>query len=186
MVIKSYDDYLLHLGETYLLDFITIIKYEGSKAIRRHFGASNDRYSYGYALVFSRIISLMLEQAKAYNLPLNELFLDDINSDEDLLLGIGTYNYVQSQNNKRNYLLDLIYIIKNEALVAVKEYNNSRAKENDDEYKLGLAHAYSRIVSILLQQTIAFNIPLSKLGLDDINPDKNLLEGEDYRGYGQI
>jgi hypothetical protein len=80
-----------------------------------------------------------------------------------------------------DYLIDLIDIIKPEVQRAMKMYNELSDRQNDDPgnfgYVTGYAHAYSRIVSLMLQQAEAYDIPLSKLSLDDINPDKDLMPG---------
>ncbi len=78
----------------------------------------------------------------------------------------------------KDYLIDLIDIIKPEVQRAMKRYNKLSDKRNDDlenfGYVAGYAHGFSRIVSLMLQQAEAYNIPLSKLSLDDIDPDKDL------------
>jgi len=54
----------------------------------------------------------------------------------------------------------------------------SKPKNNDkEEYFEGYAFAYSRVISLLIQQAEVYNIPLSELGLDDIEVEKDLLLG---------
>ncbi len=85
------------------------------------------------------------------------------------------------------YLLDLIEIIKDEAFNKIKRYRKYPTKEKSKDksydegcnagYVCGYADGYSRVISLMLQQAEAFDIPLSDLGLDDIDPEKDLLSG---------
>jgi len=79
----------------------------------------------------------------------------------------------------KDYLIDLISIIKPEIQRAMRRYNELSDRQNDDPknsgYIMGYTYAYSRVVSLMLQQAEAYNISLSELSLDDINPDKDLL-----------
>ena len=84
----------------------------------------------------------------------------------------------------KNYLLDLIAIVKEEAFHGINEYKHSQSKigknqdsELDRGYLDGYAHAYSRVISIMFQLAMTYNIPLSELHLNDIDPDKDLLPG---------
>lgn len=111
------DDYLSRLGESYLMDLIHLLKHEAFESINRHYNAENafangtkfvfdpededdekngdnalsqyDRgYLRGYAHAYSRVISIMLKQADIFDIPLKELYLEDIDPDEDLLPGV--------------------------------------------------------------------------------------------------
>ncbi len=73
-----------------------------------------------------------------------------------------------------NYLKDLIYLLKENALEAVGN-TKKLAKKEDLEFSQGYSTAYYEVISLLQNQAQAFNIPLEELGLDDINPDKDLL-----------
>ena len=83
------------------------------------------------------------------------------------------------------YLLDLIANIKEEALCGIDLYNRthikgkdySKEKISDEGYVCGFAHGYSRIISLMLQKAKDYDIPLSDLGLDGIDRDKDLLPG---------
>ncbi len=83
------------------------------------------------------------------------------------------------------YLLDLIDLIKDEAFYGIKMYNKSHIKGKDyskdnsygEGYNCGYAHAYSRVISLMLQQAESFCIPLPDLGLDGIDPNKDLMPG---------
>lgn len=84
------------------------------------------------------------------------------------------------------YLLDLIEIVKDETFDAVKKYKKSPFKENKDKnydkgysagFVSGCAFGYSRVISLMLQQADAFNIPRSDLGLESIDPHRDLSPG---------
>lgn len=86
-----------------------------------------------------------------------------------------------------NYLQDLIEIIKDEAFDSIKKYKKSNVKEKGNDknydagcnagYLVGVADGYSRVISLMLQQAESFDIPLSDLGLDKIDPDEDLMPG---------
>ncbi len=75
-----------------------------------------------------------------------------------------------------NYLKDLIFLLKENALKAVVE-KKKLAYENLKEYNysLGYLMAYHEVISLLQQQAMAFGISLESLGLHDIDPEKDLL-----------
>lgn len=89
MCCKTYDNYLQGLGENYLLDLITIFKHEVFHGINRYYESQNQKnndkeeYFEGYTLAYSRVISLLIQQAEVYNIPLSELGLDDIEVEKD-------------------------------------------------------------------------------------------------------
>ena len=75
-----------------------------------------------------------------------------------------------------NYLNDLIFILKENALKAVKEKNKlSEENEKDYSYSLGYLMAYHEVISLFQQQAIAFGISLESLRLHDIDPGNDLL-----------
>lgn len=73
-----------------------------------------------------------------------------------------------------NYLLDLGQLIKERAFEAKKSRDASRGT-TDYDYELGHLMAFYEIVSLMQQQARAFGISLSKIGLENIDPDKDLL-----------
>lgn len=92
-------------------------------------------------------------------------------------------NYDDPELDK-NYLLDLIAIVKEEAFSSINKYHDSQSKSKQKAdtdwgkgFLTGYALAYSRVISIMMQHAEAFNIPLSELSLDDIDPDKDLMPG---------
>ena len=73
-----------------------------------------------------------------------------------------------------NYLLDLGLLIKEKAFEAKKSRDASMGTA-DYDYELGHLMAFYEIVSLMQQQADAFGIPLSKVSLENIDPDKDLL-----------
>ena len=72
----------------------------------------------------------------------------------------------------QNYLHDLVIILIDEA----KQAKELRQKETKDySYYDGYLMGFHRILTIMMQQAEAFQIPLKKLGLDKIDPYKELL-----------
>jgi hypothetical protein len=73
-----------------------------------------------------------------------------------------------------NYLLDLGLLIEEKAVEAKK---NRDASKNTPDYDYAIGHlmAFYEIVSLMQQQAGAFGISLSKIGLENINPDKDLV-----------
>ncbi|MES2790318.1 MAG: hypothetical protein V4719_11975 [Planctomycetota bacterium] len=75
-------------------------------------------------------------------------------------------------NNNRftNYLLDLGLLVKEKA-------RQSRAinSQNSDAYNAGYLMAWHEIVSLMQLQCEQFGIELSSVGLDGIDPERDLL-----------
>jgi hypothetical protein len=72
------------------------------------------------------------------------------------------------------YLGDLGFLLKEYALEAKVERDQHRGSE-DESYYTGVLMAFHRIISLMQQQAIAFDIPLEDLRLDDIDPDQTLV-----------
>ncbi len=73
-----------------------------------------------------------------------------------------------------DFLRDFAVIAKEKALAA-KRAKKMAEGTKDGDYALGFLMAYHEIVSTLKQQAEVFGIPLEKLGLDDIDPERDLL-----------
>lgn len=74
----------------------------------------------------------------------------------------------------RNYLMDLAVIFKEEALSAKQEFEKSRGT-TDEGYCSGLLMAWHTVISIMQQQAAGFDIPMSEIKLDGINPERDLI-----------
>jgi hypothetical protein len=71
------------------------------------------------------------------------------------------------------YVRDLGILIKEKALEAKKESRSS--PEDERAFALGRLMAFHEVISLMQQQARAFGITLEELGLDDIQPEKDLL-----------
>jgi hypothetical protein len=69
-----------------------------------------------------------------------------------------------------NYLRDLGLTLKEYALDA-----KNRAMINENEFDSGYLAGYHRVISLMQQQAEAFGIPLEKLALDGIDPNRDLI-----------
>lgn len=72
------------------------------------------------------------------------------------------------------YLRDLASLIKD---MAREAKTTSDAFTNDTDRALSLERLMTlhEVVSLMQQQAEAFNIPLADIGLDDIDPEKDLI-----------
>jgi hypothetical protein len=68
------------------------------------------------------------------------------------------------------YLKDLGLLIKEQALAA-----RSTRDRNQDAYSIGALMAWHSMVSIMQSQAVLFGIDLSRVGLEAINPERDLL-----------
>ncbi len=82
-----------------------------------------------------------------------------------------------SNNSFELYIKDLVILIKEKAITAKSKVKNNKNKSNikDYMYNMGYLMAYHDIISIMKNQANAFGIEESKLGLNNINPDVDLL-----------
>ena len=76
----------------------------------------------------------------------------------------------QSDATYRLYLRDLGYLIRE---LAVDSKMTMLEKQSD--FTAGYVAGFHRVVSLMQQQAEAFNIPLKDLGLDDFDPDSELV-----------
>lgn len=71
------------------------------------------------------------------------------------------------------YLRDLGILLKEKALEAKEE--SGTAPEDERAFALGRLMAFHEVISLMQQQAHAFGITLEELGLDDIQPEKDLV-----------
>lgn len=74
------------------------------------------------------------------------------------------------ENRFENYLRDLGTLVREKAMNAqcVKSQKN-------DPYDIGYLMAWHEVVSLMQSQANQFDITLSQIGLDEIDPQKDLL-----------
>lgn len=78
------------------------------------------------------------------------------------------------ENEKyKNYLIDLISIIKKQAKEAKIEADHP--KEGYDSFNNGYLMAYHTVIEFMKNQTEIFNINQEDIGLADIEPERDLL-----------
>jgi hypothetical protein len=68
-----------------------------------------------------------------------------------------------------NYLRDLGTQLRADAIDA------GRNQAGGGEFERGQAFAYDRVLSLMEQQAEAFGLPLDEIGLDGLDPDRDLL-----------
>jgi hypothetical protein len=74
----------------------------------------------------------------------------------------------------KNYLFDLGYELKQDALDARRERDSAPEGSEDRAFKSGRLLAFYEVISTLRNRAEGFGIPLSDLRLDDIEPDRDL------------
>ena len=75
----------------------------------------------------------------------------------------------------KNYLLDLGFLIKEEALNSKKERDEKKRDSKEYSFESGYLMAFHYIIGLMQQQAEAFGIPLEDMRLEDIDTDKDLL-----------
>jgi hypothetical protein len=75
----------------------------------------------------------------------------------------------------KNYLFDLGLLIKERALEARRKREKSPSGSLEREFDSGRLMAFNEVISIMQQQAEGFEIPLSDLRLNDIEPDRDLI-----------
>ena len=70
----------------------------------------------------------------------------------------------------QNYLKDLGVLLKEMALEAKQD-----AATKKTEFSIGYMAGFHRVVSLMQQQAESFNISLKEIGLDDFDPDEDLV-----------
>ncbi|HMU41249.1 MAG TPA: hypothetical protein PKE31_19735 [Pseudomonadota bacterium] len=79
----------------------------------------------------------------------------------------------ESSDQALLYLQDLAFLIKARATEAKQDRESRSCK--DLAYALGRLMAFHEVISLMQQQATAFGLPLTTLGLADIDPDRDLL-----------
>jgi hypothetical protein len=78
-------------------------------------------------------------------------------------------------DSHKNYLFDLGYELKEDALAARRHRDSAPAGSEERAFKSGRLLAFYEIISTMRNMAEAFGIPLSDIRLDDIEPDRDLL-----------
>nr|BFF09229.1 hypothetical protein GCM10025699_05320 [Microbacterium flavescens] len=72
------------------------------------------------------------------------------------------------------YLHDLGDLVKRSAVQA-RARRDAALNEAEGPFEAGRLFAYVEVISLMQQQAVAFGIDLTELGLDDIDPERDLL-----------
>lgn len=75
----------------------------------------------------------------------------------------------------KNYIYDLGYEIKLRALEARREDKTAKENSDDKMFHSGRLMAFNEVISIMQQQAVGMDIPLTEIRLDDIEPDRDLV-----------
>jgi len=75
-----------------------------------------------------------------------------------------------------NYLFDPGYLLRERALNAKQELPAARGTASE-AFHSGRALAYYEVISLLVNQAIAFGLPVEDLHLEGLEPDRDLLGG---------
>lgn len=73
----------------------------------------------------------------------------------------------------KNYLFDFVALLKKQAIEA--KYEADHPKEGFDSYNNGYLMAYHTVISLMKTQASAFGVDEKELGLEDIDPERDLL-----------
>lgn len=73
----------------------------------------------------------------------------------------------------KNYIFDLVTLLKEQAREAKTEADHPT--EGNEGYNNGYLMAYHMMISLMKNQAIAFGIQEEEIGLDDIDPERDLL-----------
>ena len=74
----------------------------------------------------------------------------------------------------KNYMYDLCLLLKEKAQEAKIEKDRSLHTDEKD-YQLGRLMAYHEIISLIKGQACAFDIDPKLLGLEDVDPERDVL-----------
>ena len=74
----------------------------------------------------------------------------------------------------KNYLFDLGYLLREEALEAKERRQQARGTD-DEAFESGRAMAYHEVISLLVSQAESFQLPIEDLHLEGLDPDRDLL-----------
>ncbi|MFN2629002.1 MAG: hypothetical protein ABR569_10250 [Gaiellaceae bacterium] len=76
-------------------------------------------------------------------------------------------------STEANYLRDLGYLLREAALEAKSAAEAAPAP--DRAFQLGRLMAYHEVISLMQQQAHAFELPLARVALEGIDPERDLL-----------
>jgi hypothetical protein len=79
-------------------------------------------------------------------------------------------------NTSLLYLKDLVFLVKEKAMQAKSDFDLAdESNQEDYAYKTGYLMALHEVVSLMKDQADSFDINQNNLGLENINPESDLL-----------
>jgi len=75
----------------------------------------------------------------------------------------------------KNYLVDLGFLVKERALESKVTKQGEQKDSSNYIYETGRLMAFNEMISIMQQQAEGFEIELSELNLEGIEPDRDLI-----------
>lgn len=169
----------------YIIETIDLLKKQALQAKKNadHPKEELKDYAKGLIMGYYSIINLLKHQAYAFCIDQRELGLADIQPDSDLL-GLHRnpeVDFVEdnwsidemTEQRVKGYLSDLNVLLKERALEAKKE--SDAPEEGFESYNKGELMAYHRVFSTMKNQASFFDLKQEDLGLDDIDPQRDLI-----------
>lgn len=169
----------------YIFNVISLLKMQAFQAKENtdYLKINFKDYAEGMIMGYYSIITLFKHEAFALCIDQRELGLSEIEPEEDLLglhknpdiLGQEDNFSIcpMTEENISGYLLDTIALLKEQAIEAKRDLENS--KKDDFEYNRGHLMSYCAVFSLLKQQAWLFNVNQTEIGLDNLNPEIDLL-----------
>lgn len=169
----------------YLIDSITLLKEQARQA---KLDADQPKkefkdYNEGRLMAYYSIVTLLKHQAFAFCIDQKELGLADIKPDIDLLglhrnpdVDFGEDNWaidVMNEERVKGYLIGTTTLLKEQAREAKKDADHP--KEGDADYNTGHLMAYHEVIAIMKNQAPFFDLEQKEIGLEDIEPERDLL-----------
>ncbi len=173
--------------EIHKKEFIDLISTIKNQAIEAKTPAEKSKkefdYSQGKIMGYYSIVTLLKHQAFAFCIDQKELGLSDIDPETDLLglhknpnIDLGEDNWaidLMSKKKIKGYLIDSIRILKNQAIEAKRAAENP--KDGDEDYNNGEMGAYREVLSTLKKSISLFDLNQEDVGLEDIEPERDLI-----------
>ena len=79
------------------------------------------------------------------------------------------------QNDKyRPYLVDLVNLLREDLADARKQRDAHHPPPDKKAFDSGVAFAYAAVLSTMVHQADAFDIPLSEIGLNGLDPEAEM------------
>ena len=161
-----------------LISLICLIKNQALETKKNSSIAKKDQadFFHGKIMGYYSIVTLFKHKAFVFCIDQKELSLSEIDPQVDLLdLGRNTEvdpiedNFAidpLSDEKIKNYLIDLLFLLKEEYIEAKKSL--AETKDVDRDYRAGELEAYQEAMKIMQSQATAFDLNHETIGPEDI------------------